>query len=64
MRTFALQATLHTATREAFKVMVVGDNRPNMSNFSRYLKTLEAEGLVDVSGDEILLIQPDGDSDE
>lgn len=52
------------ATREAFRVMVVGDNKPNMSNFSRYLKTLEAEGLVDVSGDEILLIQPSGDSDE
>lgn len=52
------------ATREAFKVMVIGDNKPNMSNFSRYLKTLEVEGLVDVSGDEILLIQPDGDSDE
>lgn len=52
------------AIREAFKVMVIDGNKPNMTNFSRYLKTLENEGLIEVLADEVRLIPVDCEFDE
>lgn len=52
------------AIREAFKVMVIDGNKPNMTNFSRYLKTLENEGLIEVLADEVRLIPVDCELDE
>lgn len=44
--------------------MVIDGNKPNMTNFSRYLKTLENEGLIEVLADEVRLIPVDCEFDE
>lgn len=39
--------------RGEFKDTLVNGKKPNISNFSRHLKTLAADGLISISGDEV-----------
>lgn len=57
-------ATTKGKVREAFKDVFIDGKKPNMSNFARYLKTLDSDGLITVSGDEVRLVTLDDAIDE
>ncbi|MNX69599.1 hypothetical protein D3C86_1008230 [compost metagenome] len=57
-------STTKDRAREVFKEMLVDGKRPNMSNFSRYFKSLIEDGLISESGSEIKILKLDGLNNE
>ncbi|HDX8363387.1 helicase RepA family protein [Aeromonas veronii] len=56
--------TTKDKVRKVFQDMFVDGKKPNMSNFARYLKTLDGHGLITISGDEVRLVTLDDAIDE
>ena len=51
--------TTKSEIRNRFKDVTINGSKPNMSNFGRHLKTLEADGLIVIDGDCVTLAKHD-----